>query len=130
MSTTSQPAAASAIVVADSADVPEGGRLIVEVAGTTIGIFRFRDALYAYENSCAHQGGPVCQGRLVNRVVEILAEDKTSRGLQFDEDELHIVCPWHGAEYNIVTGKHPGQPAFQLRKFPVSESGGAISVQL
>jgi nitrite reductase/ring-hydroxylating ferredoxin subunit len=130
VSTKSKPAAPSVITVGDSADVPEGGRLIVEVAGTTIGIFRFRDALYAYENSCAHQGGPVCQGRLVHRVEEILAEDKTSNGMRFDEDELHIVCPWHGAEYNIETGKHPAQPAFQLRGFPISESNGVISVQL
>jgi nitrite reductase/ring-hydroxylating ferredoxin subunit len=117
--------------VASSEQVPEGGRLIVDLDDTTtIGIFRFRDRLYAYENVCAHQGGPVCQGRLVNRVVEVLDDAKRSTGMRFDEGTLHLVCPWHGAEYDITTGAHPGQPALQLRRYDVFEEEGTIHVDL
>ena len=53
-------------------DVPERGRLVVEIAGpdgpVTLGVFRFAGRLHAWENVCAHQGGPACQGRIVSRV--------------------------------------------------------------
>jgi nitrite reductase/ring-hydroxylating ferredoxin subunit len=116
--------------VAAAEQVPEGGRLIVDIGATTIGIFRFRQQLYAYENVCPHQGGPVCQGRLVNRVVEVLDANKRSTGMAFDEDTLHLVCPWHGAEYDVATGAHPGQRALRLRRYEVSEQDGMIHVDL
>jgi nitrite reductase/ring-hydroxylating ferredoxin subunit len=131
MTTAAHPdRAPSRQAVATSEQVPEGGRLVVDVAATTIGIFRFRQRLYAYENVCAHQGGPVCQGRLVNRVVEVLDADQNSTGMRFDGDTLHVVCPWHGAEYDVTTGAHPAQPALRLRSFAVSEEGGTIHVSL
>jgi nitrite reductase/ring-hydroxylating ferredoxin subunit len=114
--------------VADSDQVTEGGRHIVDLDALTIGLFRFKGTLYAYENVCAHQGGPVCQGRLVHRVVEMLDEAQRSTGAVFDEDELRIVCPWHGAEYSVATGMHPTQPDFSLRAFPVDEEGGTVYV--
>lgn len=114
--------------VGTSEQVPEGGRLVVDIGETTVGVFRFQGMLYAYESVCVHQGGPVCQGRLVHRVVEVLDEGKRSTGLDFDQDDLHIVCPWHGFEYSVRTGRHPGQPRFKLRDFPVEEAGGSVYV--
>jgi nitrite reductase/ring-hydroxylating ferredoxin subunit len=117
------------VVVARSSDVAEGGRYVVAVRDDLhIGIFRFRGVLYAYENTCPHQGGPVCQGRLVDGVRERLDEHRNSLGLTFDKDEPHIVCPWHGFEYRLTTGEHPGTPRFHLRAFEVSENAGEISV--
>ena len=115
--------------VAASDQVPEGGRHVVDIGGTTIGVFRFKGALYAYENVCAHEGGPVCQGRLVSRVTETLDEQQRSTGLAFDTDDLHIVCPWHGFEYSLATGAHPGKPQIRLRSFPVEEAEGTVYVQ-
>ncbi|GAB2745374.1 Rieske (2Fe-2S) protein [Salinifilum aidingensis] len=120
--------AATRYPVGTSEDVPEGGRYVVDVAGTTIGIFRFQGALYAYENRCPHQGGPVCQGRLVSRVREVLDDERRSRGMDFDEDELHIVCPWHGFEYDVTTGSHPGKQQIRLHDVPVAEEEGRVYV--
>jgi nitrite reductase/ring-hydroxylating ferredoxin subunit len=120
--------AATRYLVGASGDVPEGGRRVVDVAGTTIGVFRFKGALYAYENSCPHQGGPVCQGRLVPRVREVLDADKRSLGVEFDPDTLHIVCPWHGLEFGVASGAHPGKPQIRLRSFPVVEEEGNVYV--
>lgn len=123
--------------VAGSDEIGERGRLVVEIgpegrgAGAralTVGIFRFRGELRAYENVCAHQGGPACQGRVVPRVREDLDESRRSRGLVFDEGSMHVVCPWHGFEYDVATGRHPGRPDYALRSFPVQESGGRIRV--
>ena len=71
--------------------------------------------LYAWENRCAHAGGPVCQGKLMNRVVERLDAGKRSLGDDFS-DELHIVCPWHGYEYDVRTGEHPADSRLRLRQ--------------
>ncbi|NMO88757.1 Rieske 2Fe-2S domain-containing protein [Actinomycetospora sp. TBRC 11914] len=118
--------------VGASQDVPERGRLVVEITtGTgavTLGVFRFGGRLYAWENRCAHQGGPACQGRIVHRVTERLDDEQRSLGLRFDEDTMHVVCPWHGFEYDVVTGRHPGRPDLALRAFEVSEEGGRIRV--
>lgn len=124
----SQHAAATRYAVAGSGEVPEGGRYVIDVAGATIGVFRLNGALYAYENVCPHQGGPVCQGRVVPRVTEVLDADKRSQGLDFDSGDLHIVCPWHGFEYSVATGAHPGKPQIRLRAFPVEEKEGTIYV--
>jgi nitrite reductase/ring-hydroxylating ferredoxin subunit len=84
------------ITVAKSEDVPEGGRLVVGIDHLEVGIFRLDGALYAYENICQHQGGPVCQGMIIKRVIEVLDEHMQSRGDAFSETDLHVVCPWHG----------------------------------
>ncbi len=108
--------------------VPEGGRLVVDVGETTIGIFRVGGNLYAYLNKCAHQGGPVCQGKIIPRVNEVIDAGGESHGFAFDEAHLHIVCPWHGFEYDIKTGVHPGRRSARLISVPVEETADGIYV--
>ena len=52
-------------VVARVADIPPGERLIVDIAGRSIGVFNVDGRFYALRNSCPHQGGPLCLGRTV-----------------------------------------------------------------
>jgi nitrite reductase/ring-hydroxylating ferredoxin subunit len=122
------PAAAQKSYVCPSDRVPEGGRLVVDIGEVTIGVFRFEGSLYAYHNICAHQGGPVCQGTLIPRVIETMDAGGESRGFDFDRSALHIVCPWHGFEYDIKTGQHPGRPAARLIRVPVEENSDGIYV--
>ena len=84
-------------------DFEDRGRRVIEYNDTEIGVF-VDGEFFAYENKCVHQGGPICQGRILNRVIQVLADDRTSQGLAWDEDDVHIVCPWHGYEFNIKTG--------------------------
>jgi len=114
--------------VGASERVSEGGRLVVDVGETTIGIFRVEGKLYAYLNVCAHQGGPVCQGKIVPRVDEVIESGGESRGFAFDESHLHIVCPWHGFEYDIKTGVHPGRSSARLIRVAVEEAADGIYV--
>lgn len=118
--------------VGASDEVAERGRLVVTLGhgaeAVTVGVFRFRDRLYAYENRCAHQGGPACQGRIVSRVRERLDDGQRSLGLVFDDSVMHVVCPWHGFEYDVTTGRHPGRPDYALRPVTVAEEGGRIRV--
>ena len=116
--------------VCSSADIEEGSRLVVDLGPRTVGIFRLAGgALHAYENSCPHQGGPVCQGTILPRVVEQLdATTKAATGFRFDSGDMHIVCPWHGFEFSIATGKHAAASHVVLQTVPVIEVNGEIHV--
>jgi nitrite reductase/ring-hydroxylating ferredoxin subunit len=108
--------------------VADGGRLVVDVGDRTVGIFRVKGRLYAYDNTCPHQGGPVCQGGMLPGVVEVLNDANVSTGFAFDETDPRIVCPWHGYEFNIVTGSHPATSSIRLRSIPIDEERGVIYV--
>jgi nitrite reductase/ring-hydroxylating ferredoxin subunit len=43
---------------------------------------------------------------------------------------MRIVCPWHGYEFSIETGKHPGAPRYQLTAIPVYEENGVVYVEV
>lgn len=103
---------------------------MLDIGDKTIGIFRVQGKLYAWENTCAHQGGPVCQGKIIPRVTEVIEPGGGSRGFAFDESCLHIVCPWHGFEYDIKTGVHPGRSSARLIRVEVEEGAGEICVIL
>lgn len=111
-----------------SSDLSERGRLVVDAGETSIGIFRVDGELHAFENRCPHVGGPVCQGLMVPRVVELLDEKRAIAGSVFDETDMHIACPWHGSEFSIRTGVHAGFADIKLRRVPVEEVGGRIYV--
>jgi nitrite reductase/ring-hydroxylating ferredoxin subunit len=122
------PATSQRVYVGASERVPEGGRLVVDAGDKTVGIFRVDGGLHAWENVCPHQGGPVCQGKIIPRVTEVIDKGGESHGFAFDESCLHIVCPWHGFEYNIKTGVHPGRRAARLIRVAVEESADGIYV--
>ena len=113
-----------------SDSIPEHGRLVLDIGDKTIGIFRVGGRLHAYENTCPHMGGPVCQGLIIPAVREVLNEKQASTGYRFDESEMRIVCPWHGYEFSIETGSHPGKASIRLRQVPVDEEGGEVYVTL
>jgi len=103
------------VVVGQVSEFPESGRLVIELDGVEVGVFRRNGQFSAYENVCPHMGGPVCQGKIIGRVEERIADDKTSRGFAFSPDRTNIVCPWHGYEFDIATGQHQGNPRMRLR---------------
>ena len=86
--------------VADEASVKELEPLLVRSADVEIVLVREQGALYALLERCAHQGGPLHEGRI--------------------EDGC-VVCPWHSSRYRLSDGvavsgptAHP-QPALQVR---------------
>jgi nitrite reductase/ring-hydroxylating ferredoxin subunit len=115
---------------ASSSQIPEHGRLVVDVGDTTVGIFRVGGRLFAYLNTCPHMGGPVCQGLVIPAVREVVGDDRVSRGYAFDEAEMRIVCPWHGYEFGIETGSHPAKPSIRLTPVAVDEEEGEVHVTL
>ena len=113
-----------------SGSIPDNGRLVVDIGDRTIGIFRVGGRLHAYENTCPHMGGPVCQGLIIPAVREVLNDKQVSTGYRFDESEMRIVCPWHGYEFSIESGSHPAKESIRLKRVPVDEEGGEVYVTL
>src|SRR5215831_11388849 len=111
------------------ADIADGDYRIFAVDRVEVGIFRTGSKVLAYENVCPHAGGPVCQGKILNRVEEALTPDKKSVGLKFSE-RRHVVCPWHGYEFDIETGCHPGDARMRLRRVKVDVRDGQIYVRV
>ena len=103
------------VIIGKAAAFPDPGRKVVEVDGAEVGVFCRNGKFTAFENVCPHMGGPVCQGKIIARVQERIAEDKTSLGLSFSKDQCNVVCPWHGYEFDIATGQNQGNPRMRLR---------------
>ncbi len=113
--------------VAKASEFADGDRRIVNAGRREIGVFHNSGAYYAYSNTCLHQGGPACEGMMINNVVDVFAADRTYQGQTYG-DEMHFVCPWHGYEYDIKTGECVGDRKLKLRKFEVVKRGEDIFV--
>lgn len=97
-------------------EIPPGERKIVEVAGRTIGVFNVGGEFYALRNTCPHQGGPLCQGRVSGFLMARVPGEYsyTRRG------EI-VRCPWHGWEFDIKTGQSWFDPVqTRVRAYPVT----------
>jgi nitrite reductase/ring-hydroxylating ferredoxin subunit len=113
--------------VAKSSDLKDGDRRIVTAGRREIGVFHKDGAYYAYSNQCLHQGGPACEGMMINNVVDQIDKDGLYQGQTYG-DEMHFVCPWHGYEYDLKTGECIGDRKLKLRKFEVVKRGEDIYV--
>jgi nitrite reductase (NADH) small subunit len=112
------------------ADYVEGERKVLVCGDAEVGVFLIDGQFYAWHNRCWHRGGPVCQGRILKRVIEPVDTNGKVRAQQFDANDTHIVCPWHGYEFNIKTGRHPGNAAARLSKVEIKLRDGNLYVSL
>ncbi|MSP97696.1 MAG: Rieske (2Fe-2S) protein [Betaproteobacteria bacterium] len=118
----------SEVQVAALADIADGDHRIYQIGELEVGLFRQGETIFGWENLCPHAGGPVCQGKIYRRVEEVLGPDQKSLGLRFGP-KPQIVCPWHGYEFDVATGCHPGNPAVRLKPVDVTVRDGHIYVR-
>ncbi len=111
-----------------ASEIPEGGGVLVFAGDVELGVFRVKGQLVAYENRCMHQGGPVCTGEIVSRYEQVVNDDGTVAGERFDDTEPHLVCPWHGWEYDLANGRCAADRRFRLRRYPVTTRDGDVYV--
>jgi nitrite reductase/ring-hydroxylating ferredoxin subunit len=109
-------------------DFADPGRKIIGFERFEVAVFKFGGEFFAYLNHCPHMGGPACQGKMIAKVEEIIADDRTSKGQTFSKTKMHIVCPWHGFEFDIRTGIHPGNSRARLRKIKVTVLDGDVMI--
>ena len=100
------------VFVAKAEDVPSAGMKCFEVEGRGVLVMNTGDGAYkAVENACSHEKKPLEGGRV--------------RGGK------KIVCPHHGANFDLDTGKALSPPAvLPITVFPTKVEDGSIFVQL
>ena len=98
------------ITVAKTDEIPVGDRKLLELNDSTpIAIFNLEGEYYTIEDRCPHQQLPLADGLM-------------------DNDE--IICPFHGAQFNIKTGALTAPPACDnLVTFPTKVLGNDIQIE-
>ena len=98
------------IKVAEKKDVSPGGAIGVTAGGQAIAVFHLDGQYYAIGNACTHRGGPLCEGEV---------------------DGTTVTCPWHGAQFDITTGKNLAPPApAAVARYNVRVSGESIEIEI
>jgi nitrite reductase (NADH) small subunit len=118
----------SEIHVGQASDLVDGQRLMVRLDGRDVFVFEREGKLYAFENMCLHMGGPVGEGVLIGKVESILDENRAHVRDRFSPTEIHLVCPWHGWEYDIETGECAANRRLKLRRYQAVQRGEDIYV--
>ncbi|MEP6064884.1 MAG: thiamine pyrophosphate-binding protein, partial [Paracoccaceae bacterium] len=101
--------------VASIEDLPEGRVKTVTARTVSICLSHFDGKWAAMDNHCPHQGGPLGEGSIETGV----------------EGQCWIRCPWHGWDFDPLTGAPPGgheDTGQQL--YPVEVRDGAVYVGL
>ncbi|MEA5079416.1 MAG: non-heme iron oxygenase ferredoxin subunit [Anaerolineaceae bacterium] len=89
-------------------ELPDGERLFVEIGTKPIVIFALNGQYFATSDECSHDGGPIGDGKI---------------------EGFEIICPRHGARFDIRTGKATRFPAVEaIAQFPVRVVDGYIEV--
>jgi nitrite reductase/ring-hydroxylating ferredoxin subunit len=101
------------VVVGKSADLAIGAMRSVEVGAKRVVVFRSNNGtVSALEDRCSH------------------AEVRLSSGT-FEPGVGEVVCPAHGARFNVCTGKHLCMPAVTgVKVYTVAERDGEIVVSV
>ena len=117
------------IFIAKIEALESGQRFLAKISGTEVAVFAHKGRVYAYENRCLHQGGPVGEGMLLGRVVAVLDSQKRLLREEFSDTEDQLICPWHGWAYSLETGDCAGLQGARLRKFEVAIEKGDVYVR-
>ena len=103
------------ISVGHVGDLPEGRVKTVTARTTSICLVHFDDQWTAMDNHCPHQRGPLGEGSIEKGV----------------DGKCWIRCPWHGWDFDPLTGAPPGGHEDTGQKmFPVDIRDGEIFVGL
>jgi thiamine pyrophosphate-dependent acetolactate synthase large subunit-like protein/nitrite reductase/ring-hydroxylating ferredoxin subunit len=101
--------------VAQTGDLPEGRVKTVTPGNRSVCLSHFNGQWAAMDNRCPHQGGPLGEGSI-------------ERGA---DGQCWIRCPWHGWDFDPLTGKPPGghEDSGQTM-YPIEIRNGAVFVGL
>ena len=96
------------IEVGPARSIPDKAAIIVAARGAErIAVFRDGDEIGALTNLCAHQNGPIGEGRIIDGCV---------------------TCPWHGYQYRLQDGCAPPPFTEKLATYRVRINRGIVEV--
>ena len=97
------------IRVLDPDALPEGRATAVTIGTRTLCMTHHQGQYGALDNRCPHQGGPLGEGSI---------------------EGGWLRCPWHGWDYDPLTGRAPGGHEDQIESFPVQIRADGVYVSL
>ncbi len=98
------------VEIARTDEIAPGEAKMVEVEGRKIALFNLEGSYWAIDDTCPHRGGPLSEG-------EVKGEE--------------VICPWHGAEFNIKTGEVLRPPARGgVKSYKVQIEGSIIKIEV
>ena len=101
---------AALMTVAKTGEVPPGQAKFVDVNGTPVALFNIGGTYYAIDDTCPHSGGPLSEGEVQGTAV---------------------TCPWHGAQFDVTSGKVLTPPADEgVKSYPVRVEGDEIKLEV
>jgi nitrite reductase (NADH) small subunit len=98
---------------------------VVRIGKIAVGVFNVDGTLYALPNFCPHQQGPLCEGTTSG---EWRCSADTGWKHEFGRRGEIVVCPWHGIEFDITTGRCLSSPRYRVRTYQVSVVDGVVTV--
>lgn len=95
--------------VAEEKDFPPGTFRCVDIDDVLVAVFNLDGEFHAIENVCSHEYAELTDGEI---------------------EDNEIVCPLHGARFDIRTGEALTPPAYEpVAKLPVRVDGGVVQVR-
>ncbi len=89
-------------------DIPPDRAKIVQIENhERVAVFRHNDALSAITNICAHQGGPLGEGKIIDGCV---------------------TCPWHGYQYKPECGQSPPPYSEKIATYDIRVEGRRVLI--
>lgn len=95
------------VKAAKASEIQPGSGSVVSVGGKDRALFNVDGTFYCIDNTCVHRGGPIGEGFVQESVV---------------------VCPWHGWQYDITTGKCKTNPSASLARYEVKVEGDDVLI--
>jgi 3-phenylpropionate/trans-cinnamate dioxygenase ferredoxin component len=93
-------------------ELPPGSMKLVPAGPMTIGVFNCGGMLYAIEDRCSHDDGPLAEG-------------------DWDREACTVICPRHGSQFDLTTGRPLSLPAYEpVEIFPVRVEDGIVKVDV
>lgn len=93
-------------------ELPPGSMKIVPAGATTVGVYNCEGEFFALEDRCSHDDGPLVEG-------------------DWEPDRCVVICPRHGANFDIRTGRPLTLPAYEpVETFRVVVEDGVIKVEV
>ncbi|GBC75781.1 Assimilatory nitrite reductase [NAD(P)H] small subunit [archaeon HR06] len=97
------------IKVGSVKDIPLNTGKVIDLGDKSIALFNVNGNFYAISNVCLHRGGPLGEGELEGNIV---------------------TCPWHGWQYNVITGENVDDPELKLETYKVLVEGESLYVEI
>jgi 3-phenylpropionate/trans-cinnamate dioxygenase ferredoxin subunit len=93
-------------------ELKPGEMRLIEWEDLEIGVFNCNGTLYAIEDRCSHDNGPLAEGG-------------------FDPGTCTVECPRHGSLFDVRTGQPKTLPAYQaVETFPVRVDDDMIKLEV